>query len=155
MKLKKWIYIVLISIMLIVLVFFTIKRLNIKIPTPVDNQYCGDQICQFNENQDNCCKDCGCPSGQVCINNTCEISTTTTTSSITQTTESQPGSSESPSTEEGESSGEAQTTETTTTTLYMGCSINNCEACENATSCYNVGCIWCKVSNRCRIICKG
>ncbi|MCS7134719.1 MAG: hypothetical protein NZ889_02585, partial [Candidatus Pacearchaeota archaeon] len=27
---------------------------------------CGDKICEANETQENCCKDCGCPPGQKC-----------------------------------------------------------------------------------------
>jgi len=140
--------------MVIVLVFYALNRVNIKIPSPIiGGQYCGDQICQFNENQINCCKDCGCPSNQVCVNNECKIGVTTTTASgITQTTGTPtgtPGESPPPG---GSSPGETQTT---TTTLFTGCSRYNCEACENSTACYSVGCVWCKVSNRCLIICKG
>ncbi len=155
MKLRKWIYIVLLVIMGIVLVIFAINRLKIRIPSISSSQYCGDKICQFNENQNNCCKDCGCPTGQVCVNNECQVqATTTSTTFVTTQTENQSEAPSGPSpTEEGESS--SGETQTTTTTLYMGCSINNCEACENSTACYNVGCIWCKVSNRCLIICKG
>jgi hypothetical protein len=158
MKLRKRLNIILFLIMVIVLVFYAINRLNIKMPsTIVGDQYCGDQICQFTENQNNCCEDCGCPSGQVCVDNECQVGDTTTTIfGTTQTTEHPPEATGGPSsTEESTSPSGEQTTETTTTTLYMGCSVNNCEACENTTACYSVGCIWCKVSNRCRIICKG
>jgi len=157
MKLRKWFYTVPFLIMVVVLVIYLINRSKIEMPlTIISNQYCGDKICQPNENQNNCCKDCGCPSGQYCSNNECRIIVTPTTLLTTQTTLTQPGGTEeSPPSGESESSGESQTTETTTTTLFMGCSKNNCEACENATACYSVGCVWCKVSNRCLIICKG
>jgi len=32
---------------------------------------CGNRICENGENQENCCKDCGCPSGYKCIENKC------------------------------------------------------------------------------------
>ncbi len=155
MKLRKWVHIVLFLIMIIVLVFYTIDRFNIETPlTTISNEYCGDKICQPNENQNNCCIDCGCSYGQ-CINNECRVvvTATSTTLDTTQTTGNQSG--ESPPNGESSSPGETQTTETTTTTLYIGCSQNNCEACVNATVCYGAGCVWCKVSSRCLIICKG
>jgi len=39
----------------------------------VPNPYCGDNICNSDESQLTCCKDCGCPKGQECIDNKCEI----------------------------------------------------------------------------------
>jgi hypothetical protein len=32
---------------------------------------CGNRICEAGETQENCCKDCGCPSGFNCIENKC------------------------------------------------------------------------------------
>ena len=32
---------------------------------------CGNRICETGETQENCCKDCGCPSGYNCIENKC------------------------------------------------------------------------------------
>jgi len=32
---------------------------------------CGNKICEIGETQENCCKDCGCPSGYTCIENKC------------------------------------------------------------------------------------
>ena len=32
---------------------------------------CGNRVCEFGETQNNCCKDCGCPSGFHCIENKC------------------------------------------------------------------------------------
>jgi hypothetical protein len=32
---------------------------------------CGNRICETEETQENCCKDCGCPSGYNCIENKC------------------------------------------------------------------------------------
>lgn len=32
---------------------------------------CGNKICEIGETQENCCKDCGCPSGYNCIENKC------------------------------------------------------------------------------------
>jgi hypothetical protein len=32
---------------------------------------CGNRICEAGETQENCCKDCGCPSGYNCIENKC------------------------------------------------------------------------------------
>ena len=157
MKLRDKIHIVLFLIMLVVLTIYLLHRFNIRIPSPaISGQYCGDQICQSNENQSSCCIDCGCLSSQICLNNKCQVTTTTTSvlTGTTQKTDSQSGG-ESSSGESSSSSDGIQTIETTTTTLFMGCSKNNCEVCENSTVCYNVGCVWCKVSNRCLIICKG
>jgi len=33
---------------------------------------CGDGKCEDNEDEDNCCTDCGCPSGKYCKKNKCE-----------------------------------------------------------------------------------
>lgn len=33
---------------------------------------CGNNLCESNETQDNCCKDCGCPTDMKCANNKCE-----------------------------------------------------------------------------------
>lgn len=32
---------------------------------------CGNSLCESSEGSANCCKDCGCPSGQSCISNSC------------------------------------------------------------------------------------
>jgi hypothetical protein len=32
---------------------------------------CGNKICEVGETKENCCKDCGCPSGYTCIENKC------------------------------------------------------------------------------------
>ncbi len=42
-----------------------------KMDTP--NPFCGDTICNSDESQLTCCKDCGCPEGQGCVNNKCEV----------------------------------------------------------------------------------
>lgn len=34
---------------------------------------CGNTICEIGENFDNCCLDCGCPSGSECLNNVCVL----------------------------------------------------------------------------------
>jgi len=34
---------------------------------------CGNQICEPNENQENCCQDCGCPEGYECKENVCVL----------------------------------------------------------------------------------
>lgn len=159
-KLAKWIYIILFLVLIIVLIFFVLNRFGVRTPlSNIDKQYCGDQICQLNENHNNCCMDCGCLNNDVCINNECQIGMITSTTSIppdtTQTTIKS-----TPSGEGTESSGETpsesneETTETTPTTIYRECSYDNCELCENKTACYNVGCVWC-LSDRCLRICKG
>lgn len=33
--------------------------------------FCGDGICDSNETSSNCCTDCNCGTGQICVNNTC------------------------------------------------------------------------------------
>jgi len=157
-KLTKWIYIILLLVLIIVLVFYVLNRLGVRTPlSNINKQYCGDQICQLNENHDNCCMDCGCLNNKICINNKCQISMTTSTTRPPDTTQTTIGSA--PSGKETEPSGETPSetttiTQTTSTTIYIGCSYNNCEACENTTACYNVGCVWC-ISDRCLRICKG
>ena len=37
--------------------------------------FCGDGECGSGENSDNCCQDCPCPGGQVCIENRCQTIT--------------------------------------------------------------------------------
>jgi len=39
------------------------------------NITCGDDICdtEYGESQENCCQDCGCPSGLACVNNKCVV----------------------------------------------------------------------------------
>jgi archaellum component FlaF (FlaF/FlaG flagellin family) len=37
----------------------------------VQKTVCGNKICETGETQENCCKDCGCPSGYKCIENKC------------------------------------------------------------------------------------
>ncbi|MEM4702942.1 MAG: NosD domain-containing protein [Candidatus Pacearchaeota archaeon] len=37
---------------------------------------CGNSICETGETQENCCKDCGCPSGKTCQNNECKTPST-------------------------------------------------------------------------------
>ena len=158
-NLKKWINISLVLLLIIVLIFFAIRKFGIQIELPkIDRGYCGDEICQLHENHDNCCKDCNCPNDQFCVDNKCQenASIYSTTSSLLQTTIS--NASSEGSTPPGTLPGDPSSPETppqTTTTIYVGCSINYCELCENATACYDAGCIWCKVSERCRIICKG
>lgn len=159
-KLTKWIYIILLLVLIIVLIFYVLNSFGVRTPLSIINkqplsiinkQYCGDQICQLNENHDNCCMDCGCLNNEVCINNKCQISMTTSIPpDTTQTTIES-----TPSGEGTEPSGETPS-ETTgkSTTIYMGCSYDNCEACENKTACYNVGCVWC-LSDRCLRVCKG
>jgi hypothetical protein len=39
--------------------------------TLVQKPICGNKICETGETQENCCKDCGCPSGYNCIENKC------------------------------------------------------------------------------------
>ncbi len=56
-------------------------------PAPLPS-YCGNGRCEEGENQANCCRDCGCPSGQVCSSGTCQTITsapppTVTTAPIT------------------------------------------------------------------------
>jgi hypothetical protein len=34
---------------------------------------CGNTFCDSGETQSNCCMDCGCPSGQSCVNNACQV----------------------------------------------------------------------------------
>lgn len=156
-KLAKCVYIILFLVLIIVLVFYVMNRFGVRTPlSNINKQYCGDQICQLNENHDNCCMDCGCLNNEVCINNKCQISMTTsippdTTQTTIELTPSGEGTEPS-----GETSSETteKTTQTTSTTVYMGCSYNNCEACENKTACYDVGCVWC-LSGRCLRICKG
>jgi len=36
-----------------------------------ERSICGNRICETGETQENCCKDCGCPSGYNCIENKC------------------------------------------------------------------------------------
>ena len=35
-------------------------------------EYCGDNQCSGNENQENCCMDCGCPHKEKCEANACQ-----------------------------------------------------------------------------------
>ena len=154
-KLVKGIYIILLLILVIVLIFYVIDRSGIQTPlSNINKQYCGDQICQTNENHDNCCMDCGCPNNEVCVNNKCQISMTTSIPpTTTQTTTIKSIPSEGDTEPSGETSSET-TGVTTQTTTILGCSYDNCEACTNKTYCYKVGCVWC-LSNRCLRICKG
>lgn len=154
-KLAKWINIILFLVMVIVLVFYVMNRVGVRIPLPnINKQYCGDQICQLKENQDNCCIDCGCSNNQVCINNKCQTSLITSTTPL-DTTQTTIGSTPSGKGTEPASETPSEITETTTqTTSTIGCSYDNCEACENKTACYNAGCVWC-LSDRCLRICKG
>jgi len=158
-NLKKWINISLILLLIIVLIFFAINKFGVQINLPkINREYCGDKICQSNENQVNCCRDCGCPNNQFCVDNVCQENTSyATTSTVVQTTVdgTSPGGPTSPTDPSSGSSSSSGLPTETTTTIFVGCSINYCELCENATVCYDVGCVWCKVSNRCRIICKG
>jgi hypothetical protein len=39
--------------------------------TLAQRSICGNRICELGETQENCCKDCGCPSGYSCIENKC------------------------------------------------------------------------------------
>jgi hypothetical protein len=39
--------------------------------TLTQRSICGNKICETGETQENCCKDCGCPSGYNCIENKC------------------------------------------------------------------------------------
>ena len=45
-------------------------------PAPLP-AYCGNGRCEEGENQTNCCKDCGCPSGKICSEGVCRTITTT------------------------------------------------------------------------------
>ncbi len=42
------------------------------------SEVCGDFRCNWGENSENCCLDCGCPAGQNCMDNTCNTNTTLT-----------------------------------------------------------------------------
>ena len=46
---------------------------------------CGDGVCEGIENQENCCLDCGCPSGYTCVNNECKYILFLTLSILTGT----------------------------------------------------------------------
>ncbi len=160
-KLAKWIYIILFLVLIMVLVLYVMDRFGGRTSSLDSNkQYCGDQICQLNENHDNCCMDCGCLNNQVCIDNECQTSVITYTTSIPSdtmqtTVGSMPSGGGTGSSDETSSeSGEEPTETTPTTTIYKECSYDYCELCENKTACYNVGCVWC-LSNRCLKICKG
>ena len=136
-NLKKWINISLIVILVLVLIFYMIIRLGIKIELPETNkEYWTDN--QLQENTSIYTTSSIIPGGvQTTINNASS------------------GGSASPGETSGSSSSSGTSSQTIQTTIYEGCSIRNCEACENVTDCYNVGCVWCKVSERCLIICKG
>lgn len=157
-KLTKLVYIILFLILVVVLIFFVMDRLGVQTPlSDIDDQYCGDNICQSNENHDNCCTDCGCLNDEVCVDNKCGITQTTSIPSTTETTivsiPSGGGGGENGGGTGGGGSGSVQGSgETTTTTL--GCSYERCGACENKTACYDVGCVWC-LTERCLRICKG
>jgi len=47
------------------------RNLSEKDPDCVSKPLCGNGICEPGENQKNCCRDCGCPSGKECVNNVC------------------------------------------------------------------------------------
>jgi len=44
---------------------------RVSTPAPAQKAICGNNICEEGENQDNCCKDCGCGANNQCIDNSC------------------------------------------------------------------------------------
>ena len=60
----KFIYVIL---GLIVAIIIAITIFNIS----KNKEFCGNGICEYGENSNNCCIDCGCDNGYKCENNTC------------------------------------------------------------------------------------
>ncbi len=54
-------------IIFIITIVFIVVIINIRKP----KEFCGNHICEYGENINNCCVDCGCPKGYECKNNTC------------------------------------------------------------------------------------
>jgi hypothetical protein len=50
--------------------------------TPSSTSYCGDGTCNVGESQSNCCRDCGCPSGQTCDTSANSCYTPSSTNSV-------------------------------------------------------------------------
>lgn len=54
----------------------TESRIYVNTTSATQQANCGNGQCEFGETQSNCCSDCGCPTGQTCVSNVCQSSST-------------------------------------------------------------------------------